>query len=47
MKKLLLAIVLVGVSMALVACSAPKEDFIKVSCPECNIESYHEVLGEP
>lgn len=47
MKKLLMLVLLVGVSFSLAACTAPREDFIKLSCPECNVESYHEVLGEP
>lgn len=46
MKQLLWTLVLVGLCCCLMACTKPREDFIKVTCPECNVESYHEVLGE-
>lgn len=46
MKKLFSILVLVVLSLSLTACAAKQQGPMKVKCPECGLEYYHDVVEE-
>lgn len=46
MKKLLVILVGLLLSVSLSACATKQQGPVKVKCPECGIEYYHDIVQE-